>query len=141
MGERVGVEVGEGVEVEVEVGKGVKVGGRTGGGVAPLQPGKKNMKRNFDMNKDMITAEPIYILLASLNHPDAHEAVRELTLESQKTGKPITKLVKENKELKPYLAKFNQRQLEILDNPEKYIGIAVEKTEAACKFWMKELKI
>jgi adenylosuccinate lyase len=46
---------------------------------------KKNMKKNFDLNKDLIIAEPLYILLAAHNHPDAHEYVREKTLESQKT--------------------------------------------------------
>jgi adenylosuccinate lyase len=101
---------------------------------------KINLQKNFDTTRDMIIAEPAYILLAAHNHPDAHEAVRELTLESQKHGKPLSKLIKENKDLKPYLAKFNKRQLEILESPEKYIGIAVQKTEAVCKFWKKELK-
>ncbi|MBS3126506.1 adenylosuccinate lyase, partial [Candidatus Woesearchaeota archaeon] len=50
---------------------------------------KNNLKKNFDQNKDMITAEPLYILLASHNLPDAHEYVREKTLDSQRTGKPL----------------------------------------------------
>src|SRR3989338_394271 len=36
---------------------------------------KENLKRNFDKNKEMITAEPAYILLAAYNHPDAHEHI------------------------------------------------------------------
>ena len=45
------------------------------------------------MNKEMIIAEPLYILLAAHNHPDAHEVVRELTIKSQKTGKKLRDLV------------------------------------------------
>ncbi len=102
-----------------------------------LQVDKVNMKKNFDMNKDLIIAEPLYILLAAHNHPDAHEHVRELTLKSQMTKRPLKTLVKEDKSLKPYLKKFTKKQLEILNNPEKYTGIASKKTEDICSYWKK----
>jgi len=102
---------------------------------------KKNMQKNFDQNKEMIIAEPLYILLASHNHPDAHEYVRELTLKSQKTGKALRTLVAQDKELKPYMNKFNASQKEILSQPEKYIGIATQKVDEICGFWKKKLKI
>lgn len=101
---------------------------------------KANLKKNFEKNKDMITAEPIYILLAAHNHPDAHEAVRELTLKSQKTGKPLRELMRKDKSLEKYLKKFNKKQKEILANPEKYTGIAAKKAEDVCRFWEKELR-
>jgi adenylosuccinate lyase len=102
---------------------------------------KKSLKKNFDQNKDMIAAEPAYILLAAQNHPDAHEAVRELTLNAQKRGVPFTDLFFKEKDLKPYIAKFNKKQLEMVKNAEKYIGIASKKVERVCKFWEKELKV
>ncbi len=102
---------------------------------------KDNLKKNFDMNKEMITAEPAYILLAAHNHPDAHEYVRELTLKSQTTGKPFRELLFKDEKLKPYLAKFTKKQIEILKSPERYIGIASKKVEEICSFWKKELKI
>ncbi len=102
---------------------------------------KPNLKKNFDMNKEMITAEPAYILLAAHNHPDAHEYVRKLTLESQQTGKPFRELLLRDPGLKPYLDKFSKRQIEILKNPERYTGIAAKKVENICGFWKKELKI
>jgi len=101
----------------------------------------KNMKKNFDQNKDMIIAEPLYILLAAFNHPDAHEYVREKTLESQKTNEPLKNIIKKDESIKPYLEKFNKKQLEILNKPEKYLGIASEKTEKVCEFWKKEFKL
>jgi adenylosuccinate lyase len=102
---------------------------------------QERMLQNFDSTKEMVIAEPIYILLASLNHPNAHEAVRLLTLESQKTGKTLRQLVNENEELAPYLNKLTPKQLEILNNPEKYIGHAEQKTEQLCDEWQQRLGI
>ncbi len=100
---------------------------------------QERMERNFDSTKEMVIAEPIYILLASLNHPNAHEAVRLLTLESQKTGKTLRQLLNESTELAPYLGKLTTRQLEILNHPQKYIGHAEQKAEQVCNEWEKRL--
>ena len=102
---------------------------------------KENMQKNFNMNKDMIIAEPLYILLAANGHPDAHEYVREMTLKAQLTKKSLFSLVNNDKTIKPYLKKFNKKQLEIIENPERYSGIASKKTEIICDYWKKELKI
>jgi adenylosuccinate lyase len=100
-----------------------------------------NLMENFEMNKGLIVAEPLYILLAAHGHPDAHEAVRELTLKAQNVKKPLHDLIKKEISLKPYLKKFNKKQLEVISNPEKYLGIASKKAESACKFWKKELRL
>ncbi|MDP6647779.1 MAG: lyase family protein, partial [Candidatus Woesearchaeota archaeon] len=57
-----------------------------------LNVDKGNLKKNFDMNKGLIVAEPLYILLAAYNHPDAHEAVKQLTLKAQSTKKPLQEI-------------------------------------------------
>ena len=102
---------------------------------------RASMQKNFDMNKGLIVAEPLYILLAAYGHSDAHEYVRELTLLSQKTGKPVQQLIKKDKALRPYLKKFNKTQLEIIARPERYIGIAVRKVESLARKWKGELRI
>jgi adenylosuccinate lyase len=107
--------------------------------MAKLAVDKNNMQRNFDMNKELIAAEPLYLLLAAHGHPDAHEYVREKTLESQRSGNPLRQLVKEDVSIQPYLTKFNNMQLEIINNPGSYVGIAAEKTEKICRFWEKEV--
>ena len=99
---------------------------------------KENLKRNFDMDKNMIVAEPLYILLAAKGHPDAHEFVREMTLKSQLTKQPLMSIVKKDKSIKKYLKKFTKRQLEIVNNAEKYTGIASKKTEIICDYWKRE---
>jgi len=106
-----------------------------------LQVDKENLRKNFDMNKGLIVAEPLYILLAAYNHPDAHEAVRQLTLKAQSEKKPLQDLIKKEKSLQPYLKKINKAQLKIISEPENYIGIASEKTRSICGFWKNELKL
>ena len=109
--------------------------------MSDLAVDKANMQKNFGMNKNMIAAEPLYILLAANGHPDAHEYVREKTLESQMTKQPLISLVKKDKTIQSYLKKFNKKQLEIINNPERYTGIAAKKTERICEYWKKELKL
>ena len=102
---------------------------------------KENIRKNFEMNKGSIVAEPLYILLAAHGHPDAHEAVRQLTLEAQASKMPLAKIINNKQSLKPYLKKFTKKQMEIIDNPEKYTGIASKKAENVCSYWKKKLRI
>lgn len=102
---------------------------------------RKNLQRNFDMGKEMIVAEPLYILLAAYGHPDAHEYAREMTLKSQLTKKPLIQLVKSDRTIQSYLKKFTKKQMEILNNAENYTGIAAKKTEMVCAEWKKELRL
>lgn len=105
-----------------------------------LQLDRRNMKRNLELNKDKIIAEPLYNLLAFYGHPDAHEHVRRLTMESYRTGKPLTEVALTDKELQPYLKKFTPSQMEVISNPSKYLGIASKKTEKIIELWEKRLK-
>ncbi len=102
---------------------------------------KKNLTRNFSYSRDMIIAEPLYILLAANNHPDAHEHVRKLTLESQRQKVPLKEIIFADKTLTIYLSKFSKEQIDILKNPEKYVGIASKKVDEVCSYWKKELKL
>jgi adenylosuccinate lyase len=100
---------------------------------------QEKMQRNFAATKEMVIAEPLYILLASMGHPDAHEAMRLLTLESQGTGKTLRELLVDHVELLPYLNQLTPKQRDILEKPEKYSGYASQKTELLCDYWEKQL--
>lgn len=99
----------------------------------------KNMQRNFDMSKSMIVAEPLYILLAACGHPNAHEYIREMTLQSQLTKKPLLESVKKDKSVQQYVKKFSRKQMEIISNAENYTGIAAKKTEVVCDYWKNKI--
>ena len=89
----------------------------------------EQMKENFAATRDIIIAEPLYIILAAEGHPDAHEKVRRLTLEAEERGVTLQELIQHDEELAPYLEQLDSRQEEILYNPEAYTGIAARRTE------------
>ncbi len=109
--------------------------------LAKMSVDKENLKKNFEQNKEMIVAEPLYILLASYGHPDAHEAVRRLTLEAEKQGLALREVLKDHEELRGYWENFTEKQRDLLLNPEQYTGIAARKTELVVDYWKKELRI
>ncbi len=102
---------------------------------------KENIRRNFEIGKGMIAAEPAYILLAAAGHPDAHEYVRKLTLLAQQQQKSFQDVLFNDAVAQPYLKKLTKQQLQLLQNPERYTGIAAAKTEKVCGYWEKELKL
>ena len=109
--------------------------------MARLVVDRENLKRNFESSRSMIAAEPAYILLAASGHPDAHEAVRKLTLEAQKTGQSFQEILFKEESLKQYLKKLPEKKRSILMKPESYTGLAEGKTEEVCKEWKKKLNI
>ena len=97
------------------------------------------MRENLRLTEGMIGAEPAYILLAAHGHPDAHEAVRKLTLQAQETGRPLGELLQASDELADYWAQITSRQREIILDPAQYTGIAAEKTRMLCDMWQERL--
>ena len=97
------------------------------------------MRENLRLTEGMIGAEPAYILLAAHGHPDAHEAVRKLTLQAQETGRPLGELLQASEELADYWAQITPRQREIILDPAQYTGIAAEKTRMLCDMWQERL--
>lgn len=100
---------------------------------------KGRMEENVNATKEMVVAEPLYILLAAVGHPDAHEAVRRLTLEAEKRGVTLSRLLDESEELASWLAKLSEQQKAVLRCPETYLGIAERKTLAVCDEWEQRL--
>ncbi len=102
---------------------------------------RENLRKNFNLSKDKIIAEPLYILLSYYGHPDAHETVRKMILKMQKEKGTLWETAKKEEELIPYIERFTSFQREILSHPEKYIGKAKEKVEEIVTYWMKRLNI
>ncbi|UYZ39501.1 MAG: adenylosuccinate lyase [Candidatus Methanospirare jalkutatii] len=101
----------------------------------------ENMRRNFEISKDFVTAEPLYILLALHGHPNAHEHVRKLAFEAYREGKTLKEIAIQDKEIAYYMQKFTERQREIVFNAEKYVGIASKKVERVVEYWKRRLNI
>lgn len=102
---------------------------------AGLKPHAENMLRNFGMSSDKIIAEPLQLLLSAYGHPNAHEYVGRLADESYSSGRPLTEIVLNDRGLKQYLQKFTPRQMGMISDPSKYLGIASEKAEKVAAEW------
>ncbi len=96
---------------------------------------RESMERNFALTAGMVAAEPAYILLAALGHPDAHEMVRSLTLEAERSRRPFQEVLEESGEAAPYLARLTPEQRALLSDPRRYTGIAAARTAAICDEW------
>ncbi len=100
---------------------------------------KQMMEKNFAMSKDVIIAEPLYVLLALCGVAEAHEKVRQMTMKAYAEKKTLLEIAKSDALVSELLTTFTDEQKNILEHPEKYIGKSVEKTEEVCAYWKKEL--
>lgn len=99
-----------------------------------------SLERNLAMSKGLVVAEPLYLILASLGHPDAHEKVRTLTLQAQREQRPFEEVIARDEEMRVfYLPKMTPRQREILSNASLYTGIAAKKAKAVAERWRQKL--
>lgn len=112
---------------------------RLTGTMKKLMVDQANLERNFAMQEGMIVAEPLYITLAALGHPDAHEKVRILTLQAQEERRSLEEVVVGDAEMKDYLEKMTPYQRQILTNPSLYTGIAAKKAKAVARRWQQKL--
>ena len=119
----------------------VSMAKRLNGTMQKISVDKGRIEANMSMQKGMIAAEPLYILLASLGHPDAHEKVRTLTLAAQLQGDTLEKLAMADSELEAYFAKMTDAQKNILKNPSSYTGIAAQKARKIAGEWRKKCAV
>ncbi len=100
-----------------------------------------NLERNLEMQMGLVVAEPLYIILAALGHPDAHEKVRGLTLQAQREKIPLEEIVTNDPGMQDYLAKMTPYQRQILSDPALYTGVAAEKAQTVAKTWREKLRL
>lgn len=107
--------------------------------VPRLSIDESKMRRNIQMSLDQMAAEPLYVLLASAGHDDAHEFVRKNVQRSIEFRKPFRKTIFEDSEFKKYRSKIGER-IKYVENPEIYIGLAAKKTIKVAKSWQALMK-
>lgn len=100
----------------------------------------ENMTRNFEMSKHLLMAEPLQILLSSLGRHTAHEEVARLSRVAASTGRSVVDLAFEDKDLKSYMERLTEGQLDLLTHPEKYLGLSKTKPLDIADKWEGVLK-
>ncbi|MCI0565293.1 MAG: hypothetical protein MN733_43060, partial [Nitrososphaera sp.] len=100
--------------------------------VKALRVNEETMRKNLEMSKEHIVAEPLYILLALQGYTVAYERVRALARVAREGGQRLIDLAREDADIGPRLKGLKPEHLEILDDPSKYTGQAYERTVAVC---------
>jgi adenylosuccinate lyase len=100
---------------------------------------RERMRENLLAARGQVVAEPLYILLAKHGHDDAHEIVRRLTLESERSGRPLLDVALQSAELRTLLAQLTVEERAALDRPEEYRGIAAAVARDTAAAWRERL--
>jgi adenylosuccinate lyase len=103
-----------------------------------VHPG--NLQLNLMKQEGLVLAEPLYITLAALGHPDAHEKVRALTLQAQQLGRPLQDVAVSDPELRPYYDRMTDDQRRVLSDPAQYTGIAAQKARSVAERWRERIR-
>ncbi|HYK97373.1 MAG TPA: hypothetical protein VEU77_03170, partial [Candidatus Acidoferrales bacterium] len=101
---------------------------------------RDRLKSNLASSRGAIAAEPLYVLLSKYGHPDAHEAVRKLTLEAERSGRTVLEIAMLDRDVREYLKKLTPEERRVLDQPEEYRGLASEVTRDVTTTWRERLK-
>jgi adenylosuccinate lyase len=112
---------------------------RTTNVVKVMEVDRNQLKKNFDMTRDFIIAEPLYIILGLHGCPDPYDWSKKLSDSSRQTGKTISELAEAEPKLQEYYAKFTPEQRELINHPELYTGNAAKVTRETCDYWLAEV--
>jgi len=112
--------------------------GRLADSLESIRVDKDRLRANLASARSGIVAEPLYVLLAKYGHPDAHEAVRKLTVQAE-GGRSVLEIATLDPEVNATLRRLTVEERETLDHPEEYRGIAAEVARDVAKEWRGRL--
>ena len=101
---------------------------------------RERLRANLALTRGAIVAEPLYILLSKYGHPDAHEAVRRLTLEAERSGRSVREVATVDADVRSYLSRLTPEERRIIDSPEEYRGLAAQVARDVAATWRERLK-
>lgn len=107
---------------------------RTSKGLSKLFVDVDFMKERLDSLPQVVSG-PAQVLLSSVGYRDAHERVRQLTLEDG----DLFELLAQDEEIAPFWSRLNQRQKDALRSPSGLSAPAAEQALEAVKPWAKYL--
>lgn len=110
-----------------------------------LQVDSKKMLHNLQQGSEQFLAEAIYILLALEGDAEAHETVRRLTLECERSGKTLLAALQGRPDALQRLERGLARvglgaPAEFLSQPALYRGIAAERALEIARTWRRRLE-
>ncbi len=114
--------------------------GRLADSLDGIRVDRERLRANLALSRSLIVAEPLYVLLAKYGHPDAHEAVRRLTLDAERGGLGVLEAAAHDDALKSLVTKLTPDERRILERPEEYRGLAAEVARDVSREWRERLQ-
>ncbi len=114
--------------------------GRLADSLDGIRVDRERLRANLALSRSLIVAEPLYVLLAKYGHPDAHEAVRRLTLDAERGGLGVLEAAAHDDALKSLVTKLTPDERRILERPEEYRGLAAEVARDVSREWRERLE-
>jgi adenylosuccinate lyase len=114
--------------------------GRLATSLEGIRVDRDRLKANLASARGTIAAEPLYVLLAKYGHPDAHEAVRKLTLDAERSGRTVLEIAMLDRDVRDYMKKLTADERRILDQPDEYRGLAADVARDVTAKWRERLK-
>ena len=108
--------------------------------LAGIRVDRERMRANLAAARGQVVAEPLYVLLAKHGHDDAHEIVRRLTLEAERSGKPLLEVALQSAEVRTLIAELSPDERAALDRPEEYRGLAASIAHDTARQWRERLR-
>jgi len=93
----------------------------------------ENLEKNLQLTEGMFLAEPLYILLSVKGKKNAHELVKEITLQSQKEKRSMFRILAEQDDLREIAESDIFQKLE--SDPSQYTGKSKERALAISYIW------
>jgi adenylosuccinate lyase len=112
---------------------------RLRGTLEAIEPDTAQMYAILEGGKDPVAAEPLYVLLSLVGHPDAHEQARVLARQARVQKITLTEAIRREASLTPYLERMTAEQRAVLEDPARYVGAAAQRTLAICDRWERRL--
>ena len=114
--------------------------GRLSASLDGMRVDRDKMKANLALSRGTILSEPLYVLLAKYGTAGAHETVRRLTLEAERTGRPVLEVAMHDEDLRQTIGALTPAERRILERPEEYRGLAADVARDVAAEWRKRLK-
>ena len=106
--------------------------------MSKLTVDREHLAQNLASQGTLILAEPLQVILSALGHPEAHEVVKQLALQSAHQPERFAELVAADTGLKAYLERMTEKQRTAISDPLAYMGIAEERALAIADRWERQ---
>ncbi len=113
--------------------------------LASLHVDKERLMSNLSFTGDLVLAEAAYILLSCGGESDAHEIIRKITLESERTGERMCAIMKKDEKIWNSIRSQMEKTVgtepeEFFSKPELYRGRAAAKAQQLSEKYKKTME-